>query len=83
MLEILSNEILTEMHTCTYILFYLKFCSTQYNKASVYMIKLFERSLVSKDLDADGNDDLVVGAPGHSTSDEPQRGRVYIMYSKY
>nr|XP_022318177.1 phosphatidylinositol-glycan-specific phospholipase D-like [Crassostrea virginica] len=38
-------------------------------------------SLVSKDLDADGNDDLVVGAPGHSTSDEPQRGRVYILYS--
>ena len=72
------------MHTCTYILFTLNFVLHSIIK-QVYigMIKLFERSLVSKDLDADGNDDLVVGAPGHSTSDEPQRGRVYILYSKY
>lgn len=38
-------------------------------------------SLVAKDLDGDGNEDLVVGSPGYSTSNEPQRGRVYILYS--
>ncbi|XP_062593702.1 phosphatidylinositol-glycan-specific phospholipase D-like [Saccostrea cucullata] len=38
-------------------------------------------SVVSKDLDDDGNEDLVIGSPGHSTSNEPQRGRVYILYS--
>lgn len=41
------------------------------------------RSLVAKDLDGDGNEDLVVGSPGYSTSNEPQRGRVYILYSMY
>ncbi|XP_061168145.1 phosphatidylinositol-glycan-specific phospholipase D-like [Saccostrea echinata] len=38
-------------------------------------------SMISKDLDDDGNEDLVIGSPGHSTSNEPQRGRVYILYS--
>ncbi|XP_048759090.2 phosphatidylinositol-glycan-specific phospholipase D-like isoform X2 [Ostrea edulis] len=38
-------------------------------------------SVVAKDLDSDGNEDLVIGSPGHSDSNEPQRGRVYILYS--
>lgn len=42
---------------------------------------LLDRSVVAKDLDSDGNEDLVIGSPGHSDSNEPQRGRVYILYS--
>lgn len=38
-------------------------------------------SMLAKDLDGDGNEDLVVGSPGYSTNNEPQRGRVYILYS--
>ncbi|KAG8442321.1 hypothetical protein GDO86_011208 [Hymenochirus boettgeri] len=36
--------------------------------------------MTSADLNQDGNDDLVIGAPGYSTLGHLQTGRVYIVY---
>ncbi|KAK3591260.1 hypothetical protein CHS0354_010625 [Potamilus streckersoni] len=37
-------------------------------------------SYATGDLNSDGNDDLVVGAPGYGEVGSPQEGRVYIIY---
>ncbi|MEE6464798.1 hypothetical protein FKM82_006356 [Ascaphus truei] len=39
-------------------------------------------AMTTADLNQDGQDDLVVGAPGYSTLGQVQVGRVYIVYSK-
>lgn len=39
------------------------------------------RAMTSADLNQDGYDDLVAGAPGYSKSGHIQIGRVYIVYS--
>lgn len=41
---------------------------------------LADRSLISADLNQDGYDDLVAGAPGYSTMGHVQMGRVYVVY---
>ncbi|XP_036615846.1 phosphatidylinositol-glycan-specific phospholipase D isoform X2 [Trichosurus vulpecula] len=38
-------------------------------------------SMISADLNQDGHEDLVVGAPGYSRSGHVQVGRVYLLYS--
>ncbi|XP_074062019.1 phosphatidylinositol-glycan-specific phospholipase D isoform X2 [Macrotis lagotis] len=38
-------------------------------------------SMISADLNQDGHEDLVVGAPGYSRSRNVQVGRVYVLYS--
>ncbi|XP_027729629.1 phosphatidylinositol-glycan-specific phospholipase D isoform X1 [Vombatus ursinus] len=38
-------------------------------------------SMISVDLNQDGHEDLVVGAPGYSRSGHIQVGRVYLLYS--
>ena len=43
----------------------------------------FYRSLLLEDLNADGFDDLIVGAPGYSLSNSYQTGRVYIKYGMF
>ena len=39
--------------------------------------------MVSGDLNNDGFDDLIVSAPGYSSDNNIQRGRVYIIYGNY
>ncbi|KAM4688962.1 phosphatidylinositol-glycan-specific phospholipase D [Discoglossus pictus] len=39
-------------------------------------------AMTTADLNQDGQDDLIVGAPGYSTSGHIQVGRVYIVYGK-
>lgn len=39
------------------------------------------RALISADLNQDGYEDLVAGAPGYSTMGHVQIGRVYVVYS--
>ena len=41
---------------------------------------LLSRAMTSADLNQDGYDDLVVGAPGYSQLGRIQTGRVYIVY---
>ena len=38
---------------------------------------------MSGDLNNDGFDDLIVSAPGYSSDNNIQRGRVYIIYGNY
>ena len=42
----------------------------------------YTRSLASGDVNKDGNEDLVIGAPGYSSSGNYQQGRVYIVHGK-
>lgn len=41
---------------------------------------LLYRALISADLNQDGYEDLVAGAPGYSTMGLVQIGRVYVVY---
>lgn len=41
---------------------------------------LLYRALISADLNQDGYEDLVAGAPGYSTMGHVQTGRVYVVY---
>lgn len=41
---------------------------------------LLYRAMISADLNQDGYEDLVVGAPGYSTLGHFQIGRVYVVY---
>lgn len=41
---------------------------------------LLYRALISADLNQDGYEDLVAGAPGYSTMGHIQIGRVYVVY---
>nr|XP_033790390.1 phosphatidylinositol-glycan-specific phospholipase D isoform X2 [Geotrypetes seraphini] len=52
--------------------------------ASYYLKTPYARlgwAMTSADLNQDGYDDLVIGAPGYSTMGNVQVGRVYIIYS--
>ena len=53
---------------------------TYYNLSRVNGQVLFSRSLLSFDLNGDGNDDLVLGAPLHGQPGNPMAGRVYVKY---
>lgn len=41
------------------------------------------RAMISADLNQDGYEDLVAGAPGYSTLGHIQIGRVYIVYGNH
>ena len=41
---------------------------------------MIDRSMVSGDLNNDGLDELIVAAPGYSSGNNIQQGRVYIIY---
>ncbi|GAB0183915.1 phosphatidylinositol-glycan-specific phospholipase D [Grus japonensis] len=45
-----------------------------------HMLENGTRAMVSADLNQDGYEDLVVGAPGYSTLGHVQIGRVYVVY---
>ena len=49
----------------------------------IVMILFLYRSLLLEDLNADGFDDLIIGAPGYSVSNSYQNGRVYIKYGMF
>lgn len=46
----------------------------------ILLTPLLHRSLISADLNQDGYEDLVAGAPGYSTMGHIQTGRVYVVY---
>ncbi|KFP78261.1 Phosphatidylinositol-glycan-specific phospholipase D [Apaloderma vittatum] len=51
--------------------------------ASYFLTSPYARlgwAMISADLNRDGYEDLVVGAPGHSTLGRVQTGRVYVVY---
>ena len=41
---------------------------------------ILPRSMATGDMDKDGFEDFVVGAPGYNVKGSPQEGRVYIIY---
>lgn len=46
----------------------------------IWLTPLMYRAMISADLNQDGHEDLVVGAPGYSTLGHVQIGRVYVVY---
>lgn len=46
----------------------------------ILLTPLLYRALISADLNQDGYEDLVAGAPGYSTMGHVQTGRVYVVY---
>lgn len=46
----------------------------------ILLSPLLYRALISADLNQDGYEDLVAGAPGYSTMGHVQIGRVYVVY---
>jgi hypothetical protein len=36
--------------------------------------------MATGDMDKDGYEDIVIGAPGYSVKGSPQQGKVYIVY---
>ena len=46
----------------------------------ILLTPLLYRVMISADLNQDGCEDLVVGAPGYSTLGRVQIGRVYVVY---
>lgn len=40
------------------------------------------RALASGDVDSDGFQDLIVGAPGYSKTNSPQTGKVFTLFGK-
>lgn len=41
------------------------------------------RALASGDVDSDGFQDLIVGAPGYSKTKLPQTGKVFTLFGKF
>lgn len=46
----------------------------------ILLTPLLCRAMISADLNQDGYEDLVVGAPGYSTLRHVQIGQVYVVY---
>lgn len=49
----------------------------------ILLTLLVYRAVISADLNQDGYEDLVAGAPGYSTLGHIQIGRVYIVYGNH
>ncbi|KAJ8312268.1 hypothetical protein KUTeg_009641 [Tegillarca granosa] len=48
---------------------------------AIIMLQNGTRSLIVEDLDGDGNDEIIAGAPGYGKDGSPQQGRVYIIHT--
>lgn len=44
---------------------------------------IYFRALASGDVDSDGFQDLIVGAPGYSKTNLPQTGKVFTLFGKF
>lgn len=44
---------------------------------------IYFRALASGDVDSDGFQDLIVGAPGYSKTKLPQTGKVFTLFGKF
>lgn len=50
---------------------------------TIFLSYLYFRSLVVKDINGDGNDDMIVGSPKYSPDTTSGQGRVNILYGNF